>query len=692
MNPADSGPWQALDREFRQAVALPGVSADDPRWWDRWHVHIASRLAPQWFYDADTAPGWFREHWPALTDCWVRKAESLLADLVYAGDFRPERKLSGDIDWGANPTCSMNWAGFHYWSWANPLIRGYGLTGDERFPREFANHLRSYFEQVDTFEPQLWEGPDPAERDWRDWITFNALSAGIKMATFAEAVMVFARAAAWTPEDLQRATLLLVRLARRVNADNRNMPLKELKQTRNFLTSGASGLGVTAIVFPECPWSEEWLTLAEHILETHVRHLYYGDGGHKELCTQYHKAGLRDILFFEQALIAARGHAHCLEVEPYRTRMRRMLKWLADIMMPDGTTTVLNSSAAANDWLVLFVVANKRLHDKRLEWHIQRWIDARYVPRQKGVPALCARVLGGDDRFGTDWATRAPRSYSVRLHQSGLAVLRDGWERDSSVMVLDFGRPVGGHAYPARSSFSLYLNGKPAAMSPGSPHAYTDPDYRRWMHTSRSQNMVLIDDVDQEQWAVFGRKRVHGEILEWKRRGISAFVRGRHNGYRLNLGIDHVRSVYFRYGAFFLVHDVLIARDAREDHVAKWSLHCPEPWKQEKDRDAVIGGLIRVTPAWPAQVSTLEFGSEGKAVWPGASEDGTTDTLRRLHQARWHKPLAAGTTQQFLMLIQPDTPEPATFSRLELRDDALYVQVATSGGYASIEFRIREDR
>ncbi|MFC1453001.1 alginate lyase family protein [Verrucomicrobiota bacterium] len=646
--------WCELEEEFRQATTVPGMEAGQPDWWQAWHRHVAERAGPKWFYAPEDADR-FAATWPALTARWRTAAAALVADLTHVG-FRPCRLENGDIDWGANPDKTMSWAGFHYWSWANGLIRGYALTGDERYVLETAGHIRSYFEQIDTYEPEPWDGyrgnRDPSA--FRDFITFNDLSAGIKMVTFAEAAMVFARSAEWGPDDLRRATLLMLRLARRLFETYRDTasPVDFLK-TRNFLTSGASGLGTVAAVFPECAWSADWAILARHILETHLMELFYPDGGHRELCTQYHKTGIRDIMFIEQVL-RAQGKPYFTVVEPYRTKLLLTVKWLTSILMPDGSTAVLNSAAASNDWLVFALVVNRHLRDAEVAWHVNRRFSRSYVPRQKAVPPLCVRILGPEDKPDPTIPAAAPARMSTLFPDTGVAVLRDGWDASANVMVIDFGRPEGGHAYPARAGFSLYLRGRPAAMSPGSPHSYTDPAYRGWMHTTLSQNTVLLDDVSQAEWESAPRRRVHGEITRWEETGDSVLVQGRHPGYLLDLGVLHTRTVRMLPGCLFLVHDVLDATAAVTPHVAKWSIHCPEPMTEQENSAALAAGLMRVAPAWPDRIARIETGSEGKAVFPEEDGDTGLDLNRRINCIRWCSPLEPGGVLEFLMLIQPD--------------------------------------
>ena len=72
----------ALDRRIREGITRPGLDGADPDWWSRWRQHLAARSAPAWFYEASTAPAFFRDRWPALTQRWIAAADGQLNDLV----------------------------------------------------------------------------------------------------------------------------------------------------------------------------------------------------------------------------------------------------------------------------------------------------------------------------------------------------------------------------------------------------------------------------------------------------------------------------------------------------------------------------------------------------------------------------------------------------------------------------------
>jgi hypothetical protein len=222
-------------------------------------------------------------------------------------------------------------------------------------------------------------------------------------------------------------------------------------------------------------------------------------------------------------------------------------------------------------------------------------------------------------------------------------------------MVLDFGRCIGGHAYPARSTFCLWLRGRPAALSPGSFISYSNPLSRGWCHTTRSQNTVWVDDLDQEQWVTPGEERVQGEITRWEEGAESVLVQGRHDGYLPNAGIRHTRTVMMANG-LFIVHDALDATQASESRTGRWSLHCPEPWRSADSgsRAMTAPDLMRVVPAWPEAIQDVETGSEGISAYPGISEDGTTGAYRRLNQMRYRFGIEKGSVTHFAAVIVAD--------------------------------------
>ena len=677
--------WEGLDRAFRESISV--LDGQEPDWWAAWHRYLAELEEARWHWTPEAAPAFFGRNWPSLADRWVRRARHLADEGLGYGEYQVQYLANGQIDWGANPKRTMNWNTFHNWTWAWPIVFAYAYTHEERFVEAFRDCLESYFEQFDTFTPALWKGADPTRipepySDWRDRTNFNSLGIGHRSQVMNAAATVFRRSQTWRPEDLRRANLLVVRMMRRLYDDFAGRNELEMLEAKNFLMTGAAGLGITAGVLRESAWSPPWLDLSKRIFRTLLMALYHGDGGQKELCTQYHNTGLRDLVLAEQILHDLPG-GFLLDEEPFRGKFLGMLKFTAGLIAPDGHTAALNSAHYANDWIVLFTATHRFLRDPELAWHLQRWRRPATVPHQKSVPSLQCYVMGERDELEGEALGEQPELCSQVFRDSGVAVLRDGWDRQANMMVLDFGRCIGGHAYPARSSFSLWLGGRPAALSPGSYVDYSHPLYRGWCHTTRSQNTVWVDDLDQEQWVTPGEERVQGEIVQWEDDADAVLVQGRHDGYLPNAGIRHVRTVMMT-GGMFIVHDVIDATQARESHSGRWSLHCPEPWSAADDGSGAMAapGLMRVVPFWPETIAAVETGSEGIAAYPGISEDGMTGAYRRLNQMRYRFAIEKGSVTHFAAVISADREDEndgLEITRAEVGEEGLRVRVKTNG-------------
>ncbi len=389
--------WDALDRAFRAfrafraSVGLPQADGEDD-WWVMWHRHVAGREEPRWHLTPEGAPEFFGAHWPALAERWVDRAQQLLDEGPGYGEYRAQFLDNGQIDWSANPKRTGNWNTFHQWHWSWPLIFAYAYTHEERFVLAFREYLLSYFEQFDTYTVTLWAGRDPDRvpapyRDWRDRTNFNSLGIGHRSQVMNAAMMVFRKAGAWRPEDHRRATLLVVRLSRRLYGDFASRTAAEMLEAKNFLMTGAAGLAIGSKVLCESAWSAEWLDLSARIFEVLLMDLHHPDGGHRELCTQYHNTSLRDLLLAEQIVHDHPG-GFILGREPYHSRFVRMLRFTAALIGPDGHTSALNSAHCANDWMALFAAANRFVRDPELTWHLRQWRRPSSMPHQKAAPAL----------------------------------------------------------------------------------------------------------------------------------------------------------------------------------------------------------------------------------------------------------------------------------------------------------------
>jgi hypothetical protein len=419
--------------------------------------------------------------------------------------------------------------------------------------------------------------------------------------------------------------------------------------------------------------------MARQVQEVLLLNQTHPDGMQKEICTQYHGTVIRSFATVQMTL-ARRGLPSFYDTEPFRTRFLSMHRLLGDLLTPEGYTPAINSAVYALDWVAILASGNAFFKDGGLQWHLSRWHDPEMVPIEKGGPGwACSLIHDLCVPKPKGIRARRPRHTSKVFPESGVAVLRDGWDKTSNFLVLDFGHPEGGHAYAGQASFTAWVKGRPAALSPGSPFSYGHPDYKPWYYGTRGQNTVWVDEEDQETWRPGRKRRVWGRLLEWKDGLEETRVRVAHDGYLLSKGIRHERTVVLRKGRYFLIYDLLDGREAREAHVARWTVRCPDALREAEGRAVMSEGRpgVRVLPAWPEGIGSVEIGW-GPSMVPVRYQPDMSPQQGRTCHARFVRRMAAGGTERFLMLMIPADCEDASV-RGTVTEEGVEVEVTAWG-------------
>ncbi len=155
-----------------------------------------------------------------------------------------------------------------------------------------------------------------------------------------------------------------------------------------------------------------------------------------------------------------------------------------------------------------------------------------------------------------------PPYSSAMLPDAGLAVMRDGWNREDAYLILDFGPHGGGHGHPDKLSFVMFANGHhwiPDASN--SPHYGIFPEQHTWHKQTISHNTVLVNDRSQNECT--------GQLVFWHTDGDIDIVSANHSeGYE---GVVHRRTIVHPRRGYFLIHDVLDTEGDGFD--LDWLLH-----------------------------------------------------------------------------------------------------------------------
>lgn len=448
------------------------------------------------------------------------------------------------------------------------LGRAYLLTGDESFAETFARHLAS------------WMDANPPKRGI-NWA--SSLEVAFRSIAWIWSFHFFKDSPRLTPELFARALKFLY-----VNARHLETYLSIYFSPNTHLTGEALGLFYIGAIFPEFKRAHVWREKGARILFDAVQWQIRADGTYFEQSSYYARYTAD---FYAHLLILARRNN--LELPAVvETKLQRLLEHLMHIARPDGATPfygdddggrlITLDERAANDFRA--ALSNGAVLFGRADFKFA----ARHAAEE--TLWLCgAEAVEAFDKLGA----RAPRQTSIAFRDGGVFVMRDGWTRDASMMLIDCGAHGAmncGHAHADALAFDLSMNGRQVFVDAGTFTYTASKEGRNRFRSSQSHNTLTIDGESSSvpsskpfAWNRIAQARVH----DWRTNERFDFFSGSHDGYeRLASPIAHARSVLFLKPDYFIIRDTVKTSSA---HAYELNFQCaPEVKAQQlRDKDAL---------------------------------------------------------------------------------------------------------
>jgi hypothetical protein len=566
--------WEALDLDRPGLERLKAAVAGGDRQAaaDAWAQCFRARTKPTCHFDRDKWPAYLREQFPAVAEAMLRDAQRVAAGDLSHGTIRlpvEGKAPDGKIHWLHNPTRDTNYVSLVGSQWfMNPLGRAYLLSGDERFAQTFAWVFESWFDHQEAIcEFQGGLGFEPI---------YHAYYPGIQSRILVDNYYSLAQSPALTPAVHVKVMRQLLACARFLERQERGY------RKGNQQVAAVLGLGIIGLVFPELKEAAVWVERAETIMAGHLHQDFFADGGHRELCTQYHKTCLRDISYV--ALTSEHnGRPSPLLRGENGKALERAYDWLARLVMPTGETPPLHSAVFSTDHAVYGLISAVHFQRPDHAYLASRFWERGEAPSQKAPLAFAVYLLCSPlDRAALRIA-KPPDYTSTHLGPSGFAVMRTGWDPDDRYLVFQYGWANTGHAYPVALSFLLEMNGELIATHPGSPRSYRHPAYR-YCHSTMSHQTVSIDGKSYPNVkgvAPGGQFDCCADLPGlW-------YVSAHHEGYQDSVGAVHRRqTVAVKEGPILIIDHV----EGGQGHTAQWNFHTPLETTVEPDRTVLLRG------------------------------------------------------------------------------------------------------
>jgi hypothetical protein len=486
------------------------------------------------------------------------------------------------IDWHLEPISGKR-TGLDHWSqiaYLNPDVAGdkkvtwelnrhahfvtlgqaYLLTGDERFAESFVAQATS------------WMNANPPNRGI-NWA--SSLELAFRSIAWLWALYLFADSRLLSSKFVTRLLKYLVAHGRHIESY-----LSHYFSPNTHLTGEALGLFYLGTALPELSRAGEWRQTGLRILLEQLPIQIRRDGVYFEQSSYYHRYTV-DFYIHLLALAKAGRWALPLEVEERLTLALDYLMW---ITRPDGTSPLIGDDDGGR----LLKLSHRAPYDFRDTLATGAALfgrgDWKFVAGDASAETLW--LLGPEwlDRYN-QIEVRLPGHTHRAFSESGFYVMRDGWWRDSTYVLMDCG-PHGvyscGHAHADALAFEFAAMGTTWLLDPGTFIYTADREARDFFRHTAAHNSVTVDGQPQSEPAsTFSWNRIAScKIQEFIGRERFAYFEGAHDGYLcLADPVAHTRALLFlqpERGSALPAY--LVLRDrfaAQEVHEYAFSYHLP---------------------------------------------------------------------------------------------------------------------
>lgn len=500
-------------------------------------------------------------------------------DLLGSGPFKPvdpDRPVNGGyepIDWYLDPVRRLRFpAGVHHKKWKlyemRPgnadvkypwelarcqhwvtLAQAYCLTGDRRFADEIARQLDDFVEA----------NPVGIGINWT-----CTMDVGLRAVSWVVALDLL-RGAALDVAFWSRASSALFDHGLFIKANLENT----YEVTSNHFLSNVLGLWFLAAMFDDLDAGQDWAAFARQALEAEIAVQVLADGADFESSVPYHR--LVAELFLGAACLAdMRGEPLS---DHYRSRVRDMAAYLADMTRPDG---LMPQSGDADDGR-LHVCGGAGTASPQDGRHLFGPAAAMFGRADwltiGGAAAAWEAAWWG---FGETPSATGIYPTVARLYpDAGHAVVRDGENYLLVTNSIVGTNGFGNHKHNDQLSFEYHAGG-PVIVDPGSYLYTSDPAARNLFRGTSYHNTLMIDDVEQNEfnpeWLFRMFEHAKAEHVSFSVEQDVVRYRGRHVGYRrLTAGVTHEREFQFDPRSGRLVIEDLLQGSG--EHTLRWHFH-----------------------------------------------------------------------------------------------------------------------
>lgn len=350
------------------------------------------------------------------------------------------------------------------------LGKAYWYSGDERYAATFVEHMTAWMD----------ENPPKEGINWA-----SSLEVAFRAIAWIWALYFFKGAPSVSEAVFWRILKFLFVHGRHIETY-----LSTYYSPNTHLTGEALALVYLGTLLPELRDAARWRRLGWSILVEQLDVQVRPDGSYFEQSTCYHRYTADFYLH-----LTILGRLNALPVgAAIHDKLRALLDCLMNLTQPDGRTPLVGDDDGGR----LVSLDERPPSDVRAALATGAVFFRR--PDYRGVAGEAAEetlwLLGCDGLRAFDaLEARHPPATSRAFRDGGYYVMRDGWDRDASCLLMNSGPPGVlncGHAHGDALAITLAVRGTAVLVDPGT-YTYALPgDLREHFRSSAAHNAVTV--------------------------------------------------------------------------------------------------------------------------------------------------------------------------------------------------------
>ncbi len=219
--------------------------------------------------------------------------------------------------------------------------------------------------------------------------------------------------------------------------------------------------------------------------------LVNGEGGYKELSDNYSPVVLNSVVLYAEAEYKNGNDIYSKQIG--ETSIHEMCRWFIYEMTPEGTLPAINDGWFESYSPGIFRLCGNRTNDPELIFAADKFSDGqkngfKYYPQGSWMnpDSIFDQIVWNVSSL----SPKEPDYTSILLPQSGLAILRDGWEQKSQYLLMMF-TPTTHHEHYSFGNINVY-DQIPWIIENGYQF---DPG-----KATKDHSTILIDGSNQSLW------------------------------------------------------------------------------------------------------------------------------------------------------------------------------------------------